>query len=197
MTPLVQAAARVLAVLLLAYPIMFYLGHDVLGLPALLALLGVLVLGRWLLMPGVDRRWRAAGALGVAVFLGAVAYWQSSALLKLYPVAANLALLGYGLHTLKYPPSAIERLVRALRRPVSDAGVGYTRGVTMLWCGFFAVNAVVAAYTALRAPTAVWAWYNGVLSYALAAGLFAGEFVYRGIYKRRVHAAGGGTPSSS
>lgn len=186
MTRGARTAAGVLAAGLFVYPILFYLSYDVMGLLGLsmlfaaLASLRILTLRRLPSLP----RWLAGAA--VVCFVLAVSYWHSSRLLKLYPVAVNAAFLVYGLYTLRHPPSAIERLVRALGRPVSEAGVAYTRNVTRLWCGFFAVNGAAAACTALAAPTSVWAWYNGAVSYGIAAALFVVELVFRGFYRRRV-----------
>ncbi|MDZ7668575.1 MAG: hypothetical protein U5Q16_03840 [Gammaproteobacteria bacterium] len=134
----------------------------------------------------VAPRWRGAAAAALAVFVAAVLLWQSTSLLKLYPVAVNVGLLLFALYTLRYPPSAIERLVRGLNLSVSAAGVGYMRNVTWLWCAFFVVNGSIAAYTALATDTATWAVYNGAVSYAAAGLLFAVEFVVRGFYRRRV-----------
>ena len=176
-----------LGLALLLYPLLFYLLVDRAGLAVAAGLLAALALGRLLMLGGVAPRWRwlAAGSL-VALLIGVV-YWHSATLLKLYPVVINAALLAFGLYTLWRPPSAIERLMHSLGLPVSAAGVPYTRAVTMLWCGYFAVNGSIAAYTALVASTGVWALYNGAMSYAAAAVLFGLEYVCRGIYRRRVH----------
>jgi uncharacterized membrane protein len=184
-----------LALALLLYPLLCYLLLDTVGLWAAGALLGGLVLGRLLLQRRLPLAWRAAAAAAAAAFLLLVGYWQSSTLLKLYPVAVNAGLLGYGLYTLRYPPSAIERLVHSLGLPVSDAGVSYTRYVTMVWCGFFAANGIAAGYTALAAPTSTWAWYNGAASYGLGALLFAMELAVRRVYQRRVHRGAGREPT--
>jgi len=196
-----QATAALLVPVLLVYPILFHLLHERLGLAGLGVLLGALVLGRLFTLPGIPAPWRVAVGAAAVAFVLAVLHWRSSDLLELYPVAVNAVLLAYGLYTLRYPPSAIERLMRALDVPVSDAGVGYTRNVTILWCIFFAANGAVAGYLALAASTAAWAWYNGAVSYLLAGVLFAVEFVFRGFYKRRVlqrdSAGAGDSPSRS
>ncbi len=191
MTGAARTWAGIAALALLCYPIVFYFSYDMVGLSGLALAFAALALVRVLTVPGLAAGRRALAATAVVGFALAVAYWHSSSLLKLYPVAVNGSLLGYGLYTLLHPPSAIERLVRALGQPVSTAGVPYTRNVTLLWCGFFAINGSVAGYTALAAPTSAWAWYNGAASYALAAALFAGELMVRGVYRRRVERSGG------
>lgn len=178
--------AGLLGLALLLYPLAYFLLAEHLGLTGLVVLFAVLALFRVLGARHLAPRWRGAAAAAVAAFVAAILLWQSAGLLKLYPVAANAGLLIFALYTLRYPPSAIERLVRGLNLSVSAAGVRYMRNVTWLWCGFFAVNGGIAAYTALAADTATWAVYNGAVSYAAAALLFAVEFVVRGFYRRRV-----------
>lgn len=181
-----KPSARVLMLALLLYPVGYYLFADRLGLTGVAALFAVLVLLRVLGASHVAPRWRYGAAVGVVAFVFAIVYWQSAVLLKFYPVAVNGALLAFALYTLYRPPSAIERLVRQLDMSVTEAGVGYMRNVTWVWCVFFAVNGGIAGYTAVAADTGTWAVYNGAISYAAAATLFAVEFVVRGFYRRRV-----------
>lgn len=185
MSRAINAAPMLLALALLVYPVLFYLLADAVGVAWLGVLLAVLVLGRVLAARQIPLAWRAAAAGAVLGYVALAAYFESGTLLKLYPVAINAALLGWGIFTLRHPPSAIERVVLRLSWPVSDAGRRYMRTVTMIWCGYFAVNGSVAAFTALAAPTVVWAWYNGVVSYVMAGVLFGTELAYRGVYRRR------------
>jgi uncharacterized membrane protein len=83
------------------------------------------------------------------------------------------------------PPSLIERLARRQERNFPPAAVAYTRRVTQVWCGFFAVNGAVALYTAFYASTAQWSLYNGFVAYLLMGILFAGEYCARIVFKRR------------
>lgn len=188
MNPWTKAAPALIALGLCIFPLLFLLLYDVVSLTGAGLLFAVLVLGRVLTLRQIAPALRAAAAGAVVLFAFAVTYWQSSALLKLYPVAVNAALLGWGVYTLRCPPSAIERLVRKLGWPVSAAAERYLRGVTGVWCLFFAANGTAAAATALWMPTSVWAWYNGAASYLLAAALFGIELIVRYFYRR--HHAG-------
>jgi uncharacterized membrane protein len=49
----------------------------------------------------------------------------------------------------------------------------------MVWCGFFVFNGSMALSTVLFGDLAIWAFYNGFVSYALMALLFAGEYLLR------------------
>ena len=58
-----------------------------------------------------------------------------------------------------------------------------------MWCGFFVVNGAVAAATALWATPAVWALYNGLLSYVAMGVLMGGEWLVRRRVRGRIAAA--------
>ncbi len=60
-----------------------------------------------------------------------------------------------------------------------EHAVAYTRKVTMVWCAFFVFNGSMALSTVLFGDLAIWAFYNGFVSYALMALLFAGEYLLR------------------
>jgi uncharacterized membrane protein len=61
----------------------------------------------------------------------------------------------------------------------------YLRKVTLVWLGFFVANAAISAATAMSGSLELWTLYNGLISYLIMAGLFAGEWIVRGF----VHAA--------
>jgi uncharacterized membrane protein/acyl-CoA synthetase (AMP-forming)/AMP-acid ligase II len=92
-----------------------------------------------------------------------------------YPVVINTGLLAYFWSTLRTGPSAIERLARLEEPDLPPEGVAYTRTLTKVWCGFFLLNGLTAAATAVWADPSVWAWYNGVIAYLMIAVLLFGE----------------------
>jgi uncharacterized membrane protein len=161
-----------------AYPLIVYFSLGRIE-PRYLALL-LLVLGglRWLAggARGLQARWVALAAL---VLAASTALLNMSLPLKLYPVLVNFALLAvFGLSLVRGPTVA-ERIAR-LQEPDLDArGVAYTRRVTQVWCGFFVLNGSLALGTALWAPEAVWALYNGLVAYVLIGTLMAGEWLVR------------------
>lgn len=81
-------------------------------------------------------------------------------------------------------PGRGEDLVTALARhlekgPLSPEMAAYTRGVTRLWCLYFAVQIVGSAVLFLFAPRTVWSLFVNVLDLPLALLMFAGEYTYR------------------
>lgn len=117
-------------------------------------------------------------AIGLSV---GAALANDETLLRLYPAGLSLALLAVFALSLWSPPTVIERLAR-LRRGVPELpadAVRYTRHVTEIWCAFFALNAAIAAWTAVAASREFWALYNGVLAYVVMCVLIFGEQVVR------------------
>jgi uncharacterized membrane protein len=122
------------------------------------------------------------------LLLMVTAVWSNGLLpLKLYPVLVNGALLALFTHSLYTPPSIVERIARLREPDLEPAAVRYTRRVTQVWCGFFAVNGTVALATAIWASPAVWSLYNGLIAYILMGALFGGECCIRCRFKRRRH----------
>lgn len=170
------------SLLMLAYPLLVWLGLARFEPRALALLLAAVALARALITR--ERVWfvGAAGGLLLAVIAAAA---NDATALKLYPVLVNGVLLVLFAASLLHPPSMIERLAR-LREPDLPAhAITYTRRVTQVWCAFFAVNGGIALYTALYTSAATWALYNGLIAYLLIGLLFAIESLVRQRVRRR------------
>src|SRR5262245_25488864 len=127
--------------------------------------------------------------IGWTLFLFVAAVWSNLLLpLKLYPVLVNAALLGVFAYSLISPPSMIEHFARIREPNLPAQAIGYTRRVTQVWCIFFAVNGVIALITALWTSSATWMFYNGLIAYLAMGLLLAGEYVFRGHFKRQLNA---------
>ena len=182
-TPPLLAAA--LLAVSLAYPVVVYLalGHVSPRWIALL-LVGLALARAWVTR---ESFWLAAAALATvlagASFLGD--FWGP---LKLYPALVNLVMLGLFATSLWRGPSVVERLARLREPDFPPAAVVYTRRVTQVWCGFFVVNGLIAAATALWASTATWTLYNGLLSYVVMGALMGGEWLVRQRVRARIAA---------
>lgn len=177
-----------LGIVFVCYPLIIYLLLDEIG-PALLG--GGLVV-MLLVRASAWQRQVPALARGLPIFavaaVAAVAVFildDSALALKMYPSLVNLGLLTAFTYTLFRPPSMIERIARAARFEPS-AGIGpYTRVVTIIWCGFFAVNGIIATVIAFSGSLGAWTVYNGLISYGAMGLLIVGELVFRHFYKRR------------
>lgn len=169
-----------------AFPLILYLLRDSLSAATLIGMFAALAGARLLLATKLAARWRLALLAGLAAFTTLALRNDGLQVLMVYPVLLSLAASAWCAWTLRFPPSAIERLARLSGMPVDAAGERYTRGVTWLWLAFFLVNAGIAAWTAWRGDTALWSLYNGLTSYLLVALLFAVEWLFRGFYRRRL-----------
>ena len=105
----------------------------------------------------------------------------------LVPVLINVALLATFAASLR-SVSLVERFARMQEPDLSEAKRRHCRQVTVAWCVFFALNAVIAALLT-GAPLSWWAAYNGGIAYALMGLMFVGEFVLRK-YRFRDYGAG-------
>lgn len=119
------------------------------------------------------------GLLLVAAAIGLISLHDRALSVRLYPAFMNAALLGAFAHTLVRGPSMIERFARFAEPDLAESGVRYTRKVTWVWVGFFAVNGAIAVATALYADWQVWTLYNGVIAYVAIALLLGGEYLVR------------------
>jgi uncharacterized membrane protein len=165
--------------LAVAYPFAVYFGLDAFEPRHLAFVIVLAALGR----VASARRYFGRSDLAIvavtAVLAGAIAWSNSELLLRFYPVVISLGLLAAFGHTLRRPPSMIERFARLREPHVGAAGIAYTRRVTQVWCVFFAMNASIALYTAVAASRETWLLYNGFISYLLLGVLYAGEWLVR------------------
>lgn len=108
----------------------------------------------------------------------------SQTMLLLYPCAVNFSLAAIFLTSLRSPEPLLLRIVRARGMPISVHGPMYLRRLTAVWAGFFVVNGLVALWTT-RLSIEAWTLYNGLIAYIIVGVFAAGEFVFRGYYKKR------------
>ena len=121
----------------------------------------------------------------LSIFALLVFMLNSEESLRFYPVLINLCMLFTFAYTLVYPPSMIERFARIADPQLPDHATAYTRKVTFVWCGFFALNALFSAYTAVFFSLKAWSLYNGLIAYGFVALLFIVEFPVRLWVQRR------------
>jgi uncharacterized membrane protein len=173
---------QVLVVILTAaYPLLVFFGLAHFEPRHLAILLAALACMRAL---GSRERFWWAAAAGALLLAAASALANTALPLKLYPVLVNAVLLGVFGFSLRFPPTAIERLARLTEPDLDAHGVAYTRRVTQVWCGFFLLNGTLALATSVWASDRVWALYNGLIAYVLIGLLLGGEWLVR----RRVRA---------
>ncbi|QUM81455.1 hypothetical protein HWV01_14770 [Moritella sp. 5] len=177
----------ILGLCLLLYPFAVYLGLNYVS-PFWLALgLLVLLLSRLMMLRGVLNKmpWllpaTALGGLAIVTSL----FTDSDIGFKLYPLMVNFAMLAVFAYSYLKPPTVIETFARLQDPDLPEHAVNYTRKVTLVWCGFFIINASISLYTALYSSFKVWTIYNGFIAYILIGSLCAVEFVVRLFVQRK------------
>ena len=116
---------------------------------------------------------------------GSLCFATNSALfLKLYPLAVCGTFFFVFAMSLASPPNIIFRFATLqdksiLGSPFKGRVESYCKKVTLVWCGFFVLNSLAAAWTAFYGSERAWAVYNGGLSYIIMGLIFAVEFFIR------------------
>ena len=176
-----------LGLCLLLYPFAVYLGLNYVS-PFWLALglLGLLLSRLVMLRRVLDKMpWllpaTAFGCLAIATSL----FTDSEIGFKLYPLMVNVAMLVVFAYSILKPPTVIETFARLQDPNLPDHALGYIRKVTLVWCGFFIINASISAYTALFSSFKIWTIYNGFVAYILIGSLAGVEFIVRLFVQRR------------
>jgi len=168
-----------LALLLILYPIIVYMGLNYFEPRYVaVALIGVFSL-RLATNSKSKQPWlKLTSVMAISVLLFSVVFDQAIGVL-LYPVAMNLGLLCIFAFSLYRKPSVIETLARLQEPELDDYAVKYTEKVTWVWCLFFSINGSIALYTALYSSLEQWTLYNGLISYLLMGTLMSIEWLVR------------------
>jgi uncharacterized membrane protein len=180
----VAALAAALAVLV--YPFAAEAARTAWGVRPLAAL--VLALGASTLVARAvfDRLHLRNIALehGGAILLGALALLTGDGIwLLLFPVLVNATLCGVFIASLREDPCIVEEVARWIEPHLPDFTRAYSRVLTGLWGGFFAVAAGGIAVVALLEP----AWWRAAtvpVYFGVIAALSVLEFVFRKIWFR-------------
>ena len=166
--------AGLLAVI--AYPFAVYFGlgrfSPRIMVAGLLALLGL----RMYRAPnGRGRLPYLVGGVGVII----IAARSPAVGLRAYPILISLTLASVFGYSLLRPPTIIEQIVRMRRPHMPPQIVTYLRNVTVVWTGFFLLNAAISAATVVSGSIKLWTLYNGFVSYLMIGAILAGEFMLR------------------
>ena len=124
--------------------------------------------------------------LVVGVFCGWIFVFESETVLKLYP-----ALMNFGVSALFFlslrggEQSLLEKLANLNHKKPPKEAKHYLRKLTLIWGIFLLMNGMASIYSAYFLTLYAWTAYNGVLAYVLMGVLVVGEWIFRGLYKKR------------
>lgn len=165
---------------LIVYPLLVYFGLNAIRPEWLIAGLLLLVLLRYLVVPARGRRMAALSLIVVAIAVVAVMLLAGEVTaLRFYPVAVNAVVFAAFAVSLLSKQPLIERIARVREPELPAHAVIYTRRLTVAWSVLIFCNGLVALYTALFSSMAIWALYNGLLSYLILGAFFLLEWLYR------------------
>ncbi|AVM73503.1 hypothetical protein MSR1_10040 [Magnetospirillum gryphiswaldense MSR-1] len=181
-----QLVSALLAGAGMAYP---FVVHAVMGRvpPGAFVLLVLVLIGlRFMALRGTAIARTLAVPLGLA-FAGTIVLGLMDAQVAAlaYPVMMNLAFAAAFGWSLRAPPSLVQVFASITEPDPSPVAIAYMRTVSLVWCVFLTVNALIALALALWADRGLWALYTGLISYGLMGLLFAGEWLVRQRVKGR------------
>jgi uncharacterized membrane protein len=184
-----RVVAALSAVVMVAYPLLVYLGLTRARLPTVGFVLLALMALRLALRMSTEQRKHLKALLPLPLGLMALVFLamivDDHRLLLALPVAINMYLFGNFFFSLWKETPVVERFARLQVEELSRAEVAYCRTLTALWSLFLAANGGVTLVLALAAPLSWWAAYAGGLSYLVLGFLFAVEYTVRKIRFRR------------
>ena len=181
----------IIATLVIIYPFLVYFGLIYFNLRYVILLLGFIFLLRFFFISSTQRAkkspFKMTSLLAIILGLGICVLGliiNNPLIVKLYPVLMNLLFLGVFLNSYVHPPTIVERLARITTPDLPLAAVYYTQKVTLVWCMFFCINALVSAYTVFFCSIHVWAIYNGFIAYLIIGFIFIVEYIVRIFVKK-------------
>lgn len=164
-------------IVLVLYPFLIYLGLAHFEARYLGLVLVAVALIRFFF--GEKRNAEARVFLGVALVASMISIGLDNELgVLLYPALVSTSFLAIFASSLFFPPTAVERIARLQDKEFPDEAIPYTRKVTIVWCVFFLLNALVSLLSVFIYRE-FWLIYNGFVSYVLMASLFACEYFIR------------------
>jgi len=175
--------------LIVAYPWLLSRALERFGVPAVAwVALGLGVVG----MAMSGRRFRRSAhpglltsfqLVGLGLLSSAALSGERQALL-LVPVLVQVVLSFVFWQSLRGPVSIVEKAARLMQPRIPDWVSSYCRIITILWCIFFGLNALLIGWLALSGSADAWMRYTGGGLYLVAGVLQLIEFVFRKLWFR-------------
>lgn len=174
--------------LIVVYPVLlhtFLLKEGMATSHLLLVFMPLLCVAGWAILRSVGKAW---WPLVGALLLGGVYFFVSGdhgrvgllAINGLSHATLNLFLLWlFGRTLLPGREPLITQISRRVNGQLYPEVIGYTRGVTLVWCGYFCLQVLVSLLLYLFASLASWSFFINVLNLPLLVLMFVVEKAYR------------------
>jgi uncharacterized membrane protein len=187
------------------YPLLVFCALVVFNLPNRYLSIGIMVFALAYSAFNIRQqkgKHRAALFVSPAVLciIGAVSLFLNSALvLKLYPALADLAYITIFTTSLFVPPPLARYFIELFDKTIpaklpQQEFERYCFRATVVWCGFFLIDGIIALGTVFWGTDIIWGIYNSGITYGIMGLIFAGEYIILKITVKRCAAQtrGGG-----
>ena len=114
-------------------------------------------------------------------FFALCAVFSAYGIKYLYPMIINAFLGAVFYFSLKQTPM-ITKFAMLKEKNLEPKALIYTRNLTKIWIGFFAINGGVSGLLALCENKVYWGVYCGAISYVFIGILLFGEIIFRKFY---------------
>lgn len=159
------------------YPFFVYWGLSNQKTSLLIVTLLILMLFKIFYTQQPQERVAVIGLSAVIILITVFGSQQQG--LKLYPAMVNFSFLAlFGLSLFSRMP-IVERIARLQEPELPLHAVRYTRRVTQVWTGFFAINGLISVLTVFAASERIWVFYNGFLAYIFIGIIMLAELLIR------------------
>lgn len=118
------------------------------------------------------------------IFIICLFHFTHWVVVKYYPVVVNFLIFLMFFTSLFQKETVIQKIARAMEPDIKPKALEYTRKLTYVWAVFTFLNWLVSVATVFMSE-AVWALYNGFISYLLIGMFFAVEYIVRIRFKRK------------
>ena len=175
----------IFAVIFIAYPFIIYYGLLNFALWQIAAVVAVLAAVRLFILKDSQSQLAKIGfyaSIVLIIFSLLSIFMKQLGWLKLYPILISLMSFVLFFSSLYSEKPMIQRFAELREKNIDAKKKQYMRRLTMIWCGFFLINATISGYTFFYSSLKQWTLYNGFISYVLMGCLFAGELLYRHLF---------------
>ena len=180
-----HALSVLVAILIIAYPIMVHQNIDTLSPSFFAALVLSAFILRFIFIKESRQYPQWLILLFVIAFCTCVIIYDSEQLLKFYPVMMNTGIGLLFISSLRGDKSLIEQFVHASGRTPPNGAIGYLKKLTLVWGLLLLTNGAISTYTACCTSLSSWALYNGFISYIIIGIFIIAELFYRIYFKRK------------
>lgn len=169
----------------IAYPVLVYIGRDLVPIFVFVSGACLLLLLRAFFAPGGSIALFRLPLLIAALAIGALGLIDATTAARAYPAVLSGLVAAVFANSLRHPPSLVERFARIKDPQLTQSGQAYCRQVTGVWTVWLLANALIAAALAVWASLGLWTLWTGLISYLVMGTLFVGEIILRPWLLRR------------